>query len=123
MRTHKEIVADCERAFERLQMDLERRDEVAKKEYERPFNRKPCAKCAYAKVSSYARCAHPLVKGLRPDAGFVDTLAEIKSNAPLCGEEKALWQKRRARPIRIWIAFWDWFLMPFMTRHSNKVGE
>lgn len=123
MRSHEQIIGECEAAYDRLKSDLERRDEAAKKEYERPFNRLPCRKCAHAEIAHYIKCAHPLVKGIHRNAGFVDTLAEIQRNAPLCGEEKALWEKRRAWPVRVWLRFWAWFLMPFsppQTRMPEK---
>jgi len=117
MRTQAQIIAECEAAYEKLKQEVSRRDQNAKAEAEKPFNARPCRTCAYGKVGTWVRCRHPLIKGLRADAGYVDTLSEIKRNAPLCGEEKALWEQRRIWPIRIWQSFWptlQWGLTAFI---------
>lgn len=105
MRTHEQIVADCEARFEELQREKERRDND-------PLIQRPCKTCRW---SIKTRCKEPLVKGFDnytpPNVDWQLKLGTLSNNWPtvkLCGLEKALWQPV-PKPLTRWQKFMSLF--------------
>jgi len=88
-RTQEEIIRDCEKRYAELEAEKARRDEAERKRLEDPAVQFPCETC---KWNTYDVCQQPLVKGFsngyRIMRGFTDQYP------PLCGLEKALWEKK-----------------------------
>lgn len=120
MRTREQIIADCEKRFEELRAEKERR-------HADPLVQRPCHTCAHAlrmgKSLPEWTCCEPLVKGFgdAPMVGTWRTTAfdygrlvqhtekvagcETYWRFPMpCGPEKALWQPKPPLCQRI-IAF------------------
>jgi hypothetical protein len=114
MRTREQIVADCEKRFEELRAEKERRDGD-------PRHIHPCATCRWAKGDYKPElCTEPLVKGFGEPHAFrqyaisaeeymrtwQDGEGRIWNFPKLCGPEKALWQPKPTWWQRIieWLA-------------------
>lgn len=114
MRTQEQIVADCEKRFEEIQAEVQRREEDRRHTHS-------CTTCRFAKWDGssleYWTCSEPLVVGLEDPYKTVNWSSPFHHGKwqgpgktgevywdfpPLCGPEKALWQPVPQRPPPLW---------------------
>lgn len=117
-RSHEEIVAQLEDRMAELE-----------REAASPALMYPCKTCRYCDSFYDHKCAHPMVKGLGPEAKpNVDWQVQKdmwpSNNWPtvkLCGPEKALWEGK-PKKLSFLAKFIRWLASPIPSR-PDSLGE